>query len=78
MSKICHRKSASNTGLVGITETTRRGVPRFNVCWRPSKGVKKATTVYFTADTRAAALHRAIQIRSDAIASRARIEPMKP
>lgn len=78
MSKICHRKATSNTGIVGISETHRYGVPRFTVCWRPSKGVKAATTVYFTPATRAEALQKAIAIRSAAIAARARREPMNP
>jgi hypothetical protein len=72
--KICHRKAASNTGLVGITETTRRGRARLTVSWRPAKGVVKATTIYFGPPTilsRAEALEIAQDLRRRAIAARA-------
>lgn len=78
MSKICHRKATSNTGLVGITETARRGVCCFTVCWRPAKYVRKATTIYFDQDSRTSrawALKLAQSIRNEAIAERDAREP---
>lgn len=72
--KICHRKAASNTGIAGITETTRRGRPVFTVSWRPAKGVVKATTIYFGPPTilsRAEALEIAVSLRTKQIAARA-------
>lgn len=76
--KICHRKATSNTGLVGITETTRRGRPCFTVSWRPARGVRKATTVYYGRTwTREAALNLAVAVRNVMVRERARKEPMR-
>lgn len=72
--KICHRKAASNTGIVGISETTRRGARCFSVSWRPAKGTPKHTTIYFTAETRSQALQQAIDLRRAKIAARATLE----
>lgn len=73
--KICHRKANSNTGIPGITEGTKAGRTCFDVSWRPSCRVRKATTFYFTNATRIPVLASAIAFRKARIAERAASEP---
>lgn len=73
--KICHRKAASNTGLVGITDTTGtpQGLRRITVSWRPAKGLRKCASFYYggRSMSRDEALAKAIALRREKIAARA-------
>lgn len=71
--RICNRKAASNTGLVGISETITQGRARFLVHWRSAPYERRATTVYFGPKsrlTREEALARAKQIRAEGVRER--------
>lgn len=73
---ICHRVARSNTGLAGISEGTVHGCACFRVSYRPQRGVRKTTTIYFgrRGVTRAAALQRARDLRFATIARRVKAE----
>lgn len=70
MRAIEHKKCRSNSGHVGIHVTRIRGRNCYSVSWRPAKGVRKATTIYFDEETQADALKRATALRKAAIAAR--------
>jgi hypothetical protein len=70
-----HTKCRSNTGHVGVTETstvTRRGVAYqcFTVSARPRRGVIRNRKIYFTSSTRAHALTEAVAWRTKVLAPR--------